>query len=761
MYDTIRNEVHQNRGLIDRKKKLEKELFELRVEIEEMHDDVTRLQREHRLGQRQLAWYRDHQVIIRLEHTECEKSLKSCQEMFETEKKKLETQLVLKIKETADKSNCLFDLETLKCEFEQTKVTLKHLQDEFKVKDPETSEKIDALQDALQSIKEWELQCGTVQREAETWRNQMKAQEAVKLRTLSMLQQREKEIQSLETEVHELKEQRRREWKPLVDPDVESRWKKLLELSDQRVLWTEEKLIQNIRTAKTLEKNLLVFQKKYDELLHRSETMRKVKHSLEKRLSDSLQHANMAIVQRDKLRTEYQRHKNVLENLRNKQKTVLEERDSYKKESDDQKKQIVALQKKIEKLQTDKKKTHRYGSFDRESEVDKLKKQNLRLQERLKHQTSINSQAHTEQRLQDIVSMQYKIIARLKQERDDMLRTLGERKGAKQLPKVSVSKRSNNSRKRQLPEEPAKMPPKKKQATEQAKLNKPKAQKDSEPTKRKSSETHKRKSLEPLKRKSSPLLSGRRPKTKQKEKHPVPKRRLTDPPKQPKAKPKAPKKPRTKIKPSPTTGTSDNASRPNKRHSFPDESRPRKIMKPNSDEESSEEFEPDPHKWFGAHIFDTEEKLMYGSLVLHDNPGKCTSVGDTIQIRWKQQPHLEFGDIDSIWEVKSNKGKKFSLSRAYIKASSANAKGKFGRNELFQINMEPAFEDIWCRYIIRSTLVWFPPQGPELTEIESETSGREHFFCRFIYDRNTHELSPISERIRTEDPPWSKAIFKI
>ena len=75
----------------------------------------------------------------------------------------------------------------------------------------------------------------------------------------------------------------------------------------------------------------------------------------------------------------------VLENLRSKQKTVVEERDSYKKESDDQKKQIVSLQKKIEKLQADKKKNHRYAvSYDRDSELDKLKKQNQRLQERLK-----------------------------------------------------------------------------------------------------------------------------------------------------------------------------------------------------------------------------------------------------------------------------------------------------------------------------------------------------------------------------------------
>ena len=87
------------------------------------------------------------------------------------------------------------------------------------------------------------------------------------------------------------------------------------------------------------------------------------------------------------------------------------------------------------------------------------------------------------------------------------------------------------------------------------------------------------------------------------------------------------------------------------------------CVRPNSDEESSEEFEPDPHKWFGPCIYKDQDKLMYGSLVLHDNPGKCTSIGDTIQIRWKQQPHLvtqyslkqietsfeEFGDIDSIW----------------------------------------------------------------------------------------------------------------
>jgi len=291
-----------------------------------------------------------------------------------------------------------------------------------------------------------------------------------------------------------------------------------------------------------------------------------------------------------------------------------------------------------------------------------------------------------------------------------------------------------------MPEEPGMLPPKKKQLKEPVKVQKEEA----------------------LKRKLSPRNSKpkqtKRP-TKQKESKSVPtKAKAAEPPK-PKLKPgpKPRTKPKPKLrKPSPVPSPNETAGRTNKKRPFEDDSRPRKIMKPNSDEESSEEFEPDPHKWFGPCIYKDQDKLMYGSLVLHDNPGKCTSIGDTIQIRWKQQPHLEFGDIDSIWEIKSNKGKKFSISRAYIKASNASAKGKFGRNELFQIQMKPEFRQIWCRYMIRSTLVWFPPETIVLTDIESETSGREHFFCRYVYDSETHELTPILENIRTKEPPWQR-----
>lgn len=222
-------------------------------------------------------------------------------------------------------------------------------------------------------------------------------------------------------------------------------------------------------------------------------------------------------------------------------------------------------------------------------------------------------------------------------------------------------------------------------------------------------------------------------------------------------KPASPNKPKTRA----TTVRAQNNSKNSKKRSLPSgddhESRPNKPKAKEIPAETKEDYEPDSHKWFGSPIHTSDKRTCYASLTLHDNPSKCTSVGDTIQIRWKQHPNLEFGDIESLWELNTNKGKQFSVRRAYVKPTSTKLgrSQKFGRNELFQVPVHEDWKAVWCRYIIRSTFVWFPPTSLELGDIEKRTSGREQFFCRFQYDAETNTITAVSDADTTQTPPWN------
>jgi len=189
------------------------------------------------------------------EYKQRQTALQRTRETFERDQKNLEAELKQELKNTENVSQHLADLAGCKVELQSRQLQIEHLKaqikvalvdfvqnDAWEVSQAQHAKTLEQLQISNQKVSRAEREC-------ENLRNQMKAQETVKLHALELLCEKEDQIVELRKKIRQSKSQQQ---EVRLDTSLQEQWEKILHTSDQRILWTENKLTEHIKTNKCL-----------------------------------------------------------------------------------------------------------------------------------------------------------------------------------------------------------------------------------------------------------------------------------------------------------------------------------------------------------------------------------------------------------------------------------------------------------------------------------------------------------------------------